>query len=117
MAKDTFGEKVLEARKIRGWSQKHLADLLGVTNTYISKIENDCIDYPPSEMFLQKLAFHLGLSESKIKRISGWISKKDEKIFGQLTIEYPEFLPLLRKIRKDTAFADKIFNLLEDAND
>lgn len=29
-----------EARKAKGWSQRALADLLGVDYTYISKIEN-----------------------------------------------------------------------------
>lgn len=112
--KKTFGEVVLEARKFRGWSQKRLADRLNVTNTYISKIEKDNIDYPPSEAFLHKLAFELGLSEIKLKQLSGRVSKKDEKIFFELASKYPEFLLLLRQMKKESNFARQVFNLLED---
>lgn len=115
MKSKTFGEVVLEARKTRGWTQKTLANKLGVTNTYVSKIEKDNIDYPPSEMFLQKLAFHLALSESKLKQISGWISKKDERLFAELVCRYPNFLTLLKRMKKEPEFARQIFDLLENA--
>ena len=53
-----FGERVRELRKQRRLTQQKLAVLLGVSLSYISKVENERLnagDYP-SEAFVLKLA-------------------------------------------------------------
>lgn len=51
----TFGEYFRELRKENFFSQKELADKIGVSYTYISKIENDVFP-PPSVEMLEKVA-------------------------------------------------------------
>ena len=45
----TFGCKLKEARKMKGYTQKELADLIGATNTAVSNWEND-INKPDMDM-------------------------------------------------------------------
>lgn len=53
-----FGERVRELRKDKNLSQRDLAAKVGVTFTYISKIENERLDFGdyPSEELIAKLA-------------------------------------------------------------
>lgn len=54
----SFGEYLLNLRKSRKESQKSLANAIGVSYTYISKIENNVFP-PPSEETLRKIALFL----------------------------------------------------------
>jgi len=53
-----FGEKIRELRKGKNLGQRALADLVGVSFTYISKVENEKMDFGdyPSEDLIYKLA-------------------------------------------------------------
>lgn len=51
----TFGEYFRDLRREYMFSQKQLADKIGVSYTYISKIENDVFP-PPSVDMLEKVA-------------------------------------------------------------
>ena len=53
-----FGEKIRELRKGKNLGQRALADLVGVSFTYISKVENEKMDFGdyPSEDLIHKLA-------------------------------------------------------------
>jgi DNA-binding XRE family transcriptional regulator len=53
-----FGEKVRALRKEKSLGQRALADVVGVSFTYISKIENHRLDFGdyPSEEVIKKLA-------------------------------------------------------------
>jgi transcriptional regulator with XRE-family HTH domain len=46
-----FGEKIREVRKPKNLSQRRLGDTVGVSFTYVSKIENEKLDFDdyPSE--------------------------------------------------------------------
>ena len=54
----TFGEKIRELRKAKNLSQRDLAAKVKVNFTYISKIENEKLDFGdyPSEELILKLA-------------------------------------------------------------
>ncbi|MEM7314222.1 MAG: helix-turn-helix transcriptional regulator [Planctomycetota bacterium] len=60
-----FGERVRQLRKDSGMGQRALAQLLGVSFTYISKIENGKLDFGdyPSEALIQKLAHIFEIDE------------------------------------------------------
>ena len=63
-----FGKRVRELREHRGWTQKELTDRLGVSVSYISKVENERLrfgDYP-SEKFIHKLAAELDADEDEL---------------------------------------------------
>jgi transcriptional regulator with XRE-family HTH domain len=53
-----FGEKVRSLRKAKNLGQRALADAVGVSFTYISKIENHRLDFGdyPSEDVIRKIA-------------------------------------------------------------
>ncbi len=61
----TFGEFLRQARRDKKISQRALADKLGVSFTYLSKIENDVMP-PPSEDLLIKLAKELEIEADKL---------------------------------------------------
>ena len=50
-----FPERLRSLRKEAKWSQRELADRVGVDFTYLSKIENSRVE-PPSETVLKKIA-------------------------------------------------------------
>jgi len=63
-----FGPKVRELRKAKGFTQRQLADRLGVSFTYVSKVENEKLhfgDYP-SEKFIHKLSDVLDADEDEL---------------------------------------------------
>ena len=63
-----FGETIREMRQDRKLSQRDLAEKVGVTFTYISKIENHKLDFGqhPSEEMICKLAVALGADEDSL---------------------------------------------------
>src|SRR5436853_7927082 len=54
----TFGQKIRELRRAKGLGQRAVAEALGINFTYLSKIENDRVDFAafPSEGTIRKLA-------------------------------------------------------------
>ena len=54
----TFGDRIRELRKAKNLSQRELASKVKVSFTYISKIENEKLDFGdyPSEELILKLA-------------------------------------------------------------
>lgn len=63
-----FGEHIRQLRDDRGLTQKELADLLGVSPSYINKVERDRLhfgDYP-SAKFIHKLAEELDADEDEL---------------------------------------------------
>ena len=63
-----FGERVRQLRTQRRLTQRDLAKRIGVSDTYISKVENENLhfgDYP-SEKFIHKLADALDAEEEEL---------------------------------------------------
>jgi transcriptional regulator with XRE-family HTH domain len=54
----TFGQKIRELRKAMRLGQRAVASEIGINFTYLSKIENDKVDFAafPSEHTIRKLA-------------------------------------------------------------
>jgi transcriptional regulator with XRE-family HTH domain len=54
----TFGQKIRELRKTKALGQRAVAAEVGINFTYLSKIENDKVDFAPfpSEELILKLA-------------------------------------------------------------
>ena len=63
-----FGERVRALRQQRGLTQQKLADKLGVTVGYISKVETERLQFGdyPSEKFIHKLADALQYDEDEL---------------------------------------------------
>jgi transcriptional regulator with XRE-family HTH domain len=63
-----FGERVRTLREARQFTQRELVDRLGVSVSYISKVENGRLhfgDYP-SEKFIHKLAEEIEADEEEL---------------------------------------------------
>jgi len=63
-----FGQRVRQLRDAQGLTQRELADSLGVSVSYISKVENEKLhfgDYP-SAKFIHKLAGQLEADEDEL---------------------------------------------------
>lgn len=63
-----FGEKLRELRKAKNLSQRDLAARVGINFTYISKIENEKLDFAqfPSEELIRKMAAELDADEEEL---------------------------------------------------
>src|SRR5438309_12048429 len=63
-----FGDKLRELRKSKNLGQRGLADRVGTSFTYISKIENEKLDFGdyPSEEMIRKLAKALDADEDEL---------------------------------------------------
>lgn len=63
-----FGERVRQLRTQRKLTQRDLATKIGVSDTYISKVENENLHFGdfPSEKFIHKLADVLDADEEEL---------------------------------------------------
>lgn len=63
-----FGQRIRELRKEKGLGQRALGTLVGVSFTYISKVENHQLDFGeyPSEELIRKLAKALKANEDEL---------------------------------------------------
>jgi transcriptional regulator with XRE-family HTH domain len=92
----TFGETVKELRKQRRMTQRELSERLGVNFTYISKIENDKLEAPPSEELIRKMAKILDTDAEDLLDLAG---KLDLRQLQQVAMDVPEMGVLLRRIQ------------------
>lgn len=53
-----FGKRIRELRKAKNLGQRALAEQIGVSHTYVSKIENEKLDFSdyPSEKLIRRIA-------------------------------------------------------------
>lgn len=107
---ETFGKLIRQARKQKEYSQRELAKMIKVDYTYLSKLENDHAGYPPSEDVIEGLAHHLDLMDriNDLKRLAGRITPEDAQTFEELVRKYQQMPALLRRMRDEPEFAQKI---------
>ena len=90
-----FGERVRELRLQKKLTQRELAEQLGVSFTYISKVENEKLhfgDYP-SEKFIHRLAEVLEADENQLLLLAD----KVPAMIRQRIREKPEAFLILSK--------------------
>lgn len=104
-----FGELIKQARADKGYSQKELSRLLGVNFSYLSKLENNKLDYPAKEEIIRGLAHYLGLDKDELTLLAGRIPQRDRE---WMKAHYKEMSVLLRKMRENPQFAQEIFQVM-----
>jgi transcriptional regulator with XRE-family HTH domain len=64
----TFGQRVRELRRVKNLGQRALAARVGVSFTYVSRIENENLDFGPypSDALIGKLAAALDADEDEL---------------------------------------------------
>lgn len=101
-----FGERVREIRLEKQLTQRELAERLGVSFTYVSKVENERLhfgDYP-SEKFIHKLAAELEVDENELLLLS---DRVPEHIRHQIQ-QRPELFEALAACDSDTL--DRVYS-------
>ncbi len=88
-----FGARLRELRKQAGFSQRQLANNVGIDFTYLSKIENGVMP-PPSEKVLLKLSEILNTDKDELMTLAGKIPSDIAQI-----LKNREVLQLLRSDR------------------
>lgn len=76
-----FGERLRELRQGKNLSQRDLAEKVGVNFTYISKIENEKLDFAqfPGEELIRKLAAALEADEGELMILAQKIPEQIKK--------------------------------------
>ena len=97
----TFGQTIRQLRRAHRLTQRELAEgvqALGLKAdfTYISKIENDRLEIPPSEPLIRGLAQILEADAESLLQMAG---KFDQKALQQVVAEMPEAGILLRRLQ------------------
>jgi SOS-response transcriptional repressor LexA len=69
-----FGEKLRELRQTKGFKIRELENLSGVSNAYLSQLENGKRGKPSPEI-IKKLAPHLGVTYTELMRMAGYITE------------------------------------------
>lgn len=92
----TFGKKIRELRKAKGLGQRAVSAEVGINFTYLSKIENDKVDFAafPSEETIRKLARVLDADVDQLLLMA-------EKIPDQIrrrVLERPEAFRLIAEL-------------------
>lgn len=91
-----FGERVRALREARKLTQKELAGRLGVSVSYISKVENEKLhfgDYP-SEKFIHKLAAELDTDEDELLLLADKVPSSLRKRIRERPEAFREFADL-----------------------
>lgn len=94
-AHDEFAEKLRELRQAKNLSQRALASVVGVDFTYLSKIENEKLDFGqyPSEDLILKLAEALDADADELMLLA----EKIPPLIKKRVMERPdEFLRIAR---------------------
>jgi transcriptional regulator with XRE-family HTH domain len=93
-----FGEFVKAQRRLAQVSQRNLARMSGVSDSYLSQIERG--NYRPSPQVVKALAQAFGLKPEQLYTMLGFMD--DEKEHGQPTVEQAIQLdPKLEPAQKD----------------
>ena len=97
----SFGQTIRQLRRTQRLTQRELAEnvqALGLKAdfTYISKIENDRLDVPPSEALIRGLAQILKADAEGLLQLAG---KFDQKALQEVVAEMPEAGILLRRLQ------------------
>lgn len=104
-----FGDKVREARKAKNYDLRTLAGLVGVHFTYLSKVENEKLDFGeyPSEDLIIRLADSLDANAGELLLLA----KKIPEPIKQRVLERPE--AFLKLASLDDAMLDAVVALVE----
>ncbi len=109
----TFGQKILELRRAKGLTQRELAEKMKRDFAYISKIENDKLDSPPSEGFIRELAHALG-ADSEV--LISYANSFDRHALRKVANKMPEAGLLFRRLQRGEITREQLQEFLESIN-
>jgi len=86
-----FGPTLRDKRTAKGYSLRKFADLIGVSPTYLSQVEQDNVD-PPTAERVQKIAEILGENADEMIALAGRVPEDLPKIIQRQPTQMPELL-------------------------
>jgi len=89
--KPKFGTFIRERRTAKGYSLRRFAELVGISPTYLSHVEQDKVDSPPTVDRIKKMAELLGESADELSAMAGRVPEDLPKIIQS----QPEAMPAL----------------------
>jgi transcriptional regulator with XRE-family HTH domain len=103
-----FGVRLRTLRRERGWTQRQLADQVGLDFTYLSKLENGA-DIP-GEKAVERLAHALRTDADELLALAGRVPSE----LREWTAHDPRAVRLLRRLPKlDQDVREKLFKLAD----
>ncbi len=113
MLHETFGQHIRRLRTELGFSVRHLAGLISVDPTYLSRVENDRFD-APGEDVLTRLAVALKQDPDVLLGVAGRVSKEIQEIIASQPQEFARLIRLLKG--KPGAAIDGVAREVRDGN-
>jgi transcriptional regulator with XRE-family HTH domain len=100
----TFGMRVRQLRHAKGWSLRDLAKKVGVGFTYLSRVENERLNFGdyPSDALIHRLADALDTDEGELLILA----KKVPPAIRERVLERPEVFGKLARL--DDAMLDRV---------
>jgi DNA-binding XRE family transcriptional regulator len=86
-----FGPTLRDARIAKGYSLRKFADLVGVSPTYLSQVEQGNVN-PPTAERVQKMAEILGANADELIALAGRVPGDLPKIIQKQPTHMPELL-------------------------
>ena len=107
----TLGKRIRQLRKQKKLTQRQLAEMVQIDFTYLSKIENDRLDYTPSVKTLHQLAGALDADELELLELA---QKVPDPLAGLLADKHGlQFLRRAREIIKEPEGWERLSRELE----
>ena len=105
-----FGERIRDLRKAKNLSQRDLAAQVGITFTYVSKIENEKLDFGdyPSEELIGRLAIALDTDTDELLILA----KKIPEQIRKRVIERPDAFRKIANLDDDQL--DRLLDGIDD---
>ncbi len=110
---NAFGDRIRELRTAKGYSLRKLAPLVGVGFSYLSKVENNRLDFDgsPSESLIHRLADVLEADEEELLLLAHHVPAT----IAQQIFDHPDLFRALarcnesqlRRIERETCGAAK----------
>lgn len=91
-SRKTFGQQLREKRVAKGLSLRKFAELIDVSPTYLSQVEQDKVETPPTVERLNRMADVLGESRDQFVSLAGRVPEDLPRIIQSRPDTIPELL-------------------------
>lgn len=111
--KQQFGELLREKRLEKGYSLRKFAQLIDVSPTYLSQVEQGKVERPPTAERVRKMAELLGENVDQWIALAGRMSEHVAKDVAEIIRKDPEAMPALLRAAKRLS-SDELRRLTEN---
>lgn len=111
MDENSFGELIRRLREDKEITLRSMADKIGISAAYLSRIERDR-ENPPTEGIIKKLAVILEVEDHKLFAAANKMTKEDWKYFGKSKM--PQFLRIARERNLSDEQIQKLINKMNE---